>query len=63
MPIGVKVMKRPIKQTSYLRATLKGMANPYGDGRAAPRIAEVLRTVPLDARLIQKRFAEEGVTS
>ena len=26
MPIGVKVMKRPIKQTSYLRATLKGMA-------------------------------------
>ena len=44
-------------------ATLKGMANPYGDGRAAPRIAEVLRTVPLDVRLIQKRFAEESVSA
>jgi len=26
MAIGVKVMERPIAQTSYLRATLKGMA-------------------------------------
>jgi GDP/UDP-N,N'-diacetylbacillosamine 2-epimerase (hydrolysing) len=41
------------------RAGLKGMANPYGDGRAAARIVEVLRTVPLDARLAQKRFAED----
>ncbi|MDP3940265.1 MAG: UDP-N-acetylglucosamine 2-epimerase, partial [Deltaproteobacteria bacterium] len=40
------------------RAGLRGLANPYGDGRAAPRIVEVLRTVPLDARLIQKRWAE-----
>ena len=45
------------------RATLKGMANPYGDGRAAPPIAEVLRTVPLDARLIQKRFGEGSVSA
>lgn len=42
------------------RASLEGAANPYGDGRAAPRIAEVLRTVSLDARLIQKQFAEGG---
>src|SRR5207237_6809552 len=26
MPIGVKILKRPTQQTSYLRATLKGMA-------------------------------------
>ena len=26
MAIGVKVMKRPTQETSYLRATLKGMA-------------------------------------
>ena len=25
MPALVKVMKRPVKETSYLRATLKGM--------------------------------------
>ena len=33
------------------------ISNPYGDGRAAPRIVRVLREVPLDARLIQKRLA------
>jgi NADH-quinone oxidoreductase subunit I len=26
MAIGVKVLERPIEQTSYVRATLKGMA-------------------------------------
>lgn len=40
------------------RERLQGMPNPYGDGKAAPRIVEVLRTVPLDERLIQKRFAD-----
>ena len=30
--------------------------NPYGQGNAGPRIAEVLATVPLDARLIQKKM-------
>ena len=27
MAIGVKVLDRPIPETSYIRATLKGMAN------------------------------------
>jgi UDP-hydrolysing UDP-N-acetyl-D-glucosamine 2-epimerase len=43
------------------RAGLRGMANPYGDGQAAGRIVEMLRTVPLDTRLILKRFADGGV--
>lgn len=38
------------------RAGLAGMVNPYGDGHAAARIVEVLESVPLDERLIQKRF-------
>lgn len=37
------------------RASLADLANPYGDGRAAERIVDVLRTVPLDARLLNKR--------
>jgi UDP-hydrolysing UDP-N-acetyl-D-glucosamine 2-epimerase len=40
------------------RARLRGRPNPYGDGQAAPRIVEVLRTVPIDARLVQKRLAQ-----
>ncbi len=45
-------------QAPAFRARAGAAANPYGDGRAAPRIVEVLRTVPLDARLVQKRFHE-----
>jgi UDP-hydrolysing UDP-N-acetyl-D-glucosamine 2-epimerase len=41
-----------------LRERLRGAPNPYGDGRAAPRIVEVLRRVPLDARLVQKRSTD-----
>ncbi len=38
------------------RASLAGLENPYGNGKAAPRIADVLTTVPLDDRLLVKRF-------
>lgn len=38
------------------RERLLSMPNPYGRGVAARDIAYVLRTVPLDARLLQKRF-------
>lgn len=38
------------------RAALNGLKNPYGDGRAAERIVEVLRTAELGPSLIEKRF-------
>jgi UDP-N-acetylglucosamine 2-epimerase (non-hydrolysing)/GDP/UDP-N,N'-diacetylbacillosamine 2-epimerase (hydrolysing) len=38
------------------RERLRGIPNPYGDGRAAPRIVRVLREVLLDAQLIQKKL-------
>ncbi len=37
------------------RASLTGMCNPYGDGRAAEAIATILRQLPLDERLLRKR--------
>lgn len=40
------------------RADLDGMENPYGDGRAAERIREVLTTLPLDRELMTKQPAE-----
>jgi UDP-hydrolysing UDP-N-acetyl-D-glucosamine 2-epimerase len=40
------------------RESLRGLVNPYGDGRAAPRIAEVLASVTLGSRLIRKRFVD-----
>jgi UDP-hydrolysing UDP-N-acetyl-D-glucosamine 2-epimerase len=42
------------------RRMFAGMVNPYGDGQAAPRIVEVLRSVEIGSRLIQKRFTDLG---
>jgi UDP-hydrolysing UDP-N-acetyl-D-glucosamine 2-epimerase len=39
------------------RASLEGMENPYGDGQAAQRIADVLATCPLGPALLVKRAA------
>lgn len=40
---------------SGFRASLAGTKNPYGDGHAARRIHQVLRTIPL-ANLLRKHF-------
>ena len=40
------------------RRGLNGLVNPYGDGHAAEKIVEVLTTVPLDERLLRKRFED-----
>ncbi len=37
------------------RASLEGMTNPYGDGHAAERIADLLAEVPLGEKLFVKR--------
>ena len=38
------------------RESLAGLENPYGDGSASERIVERLATVPLDQKLLVKRF-------
>lgn len=39
-----------------MRAIARGTRNPYGDGNAAEHIAAVLCSVPIDAKLLKKRF-------
>jgi UDP-N-acetylglucosamine 2-epimerase (non-hydrolysing)/GDP/UDP-N,N'-diacetylbacillosamine 2-epimerase (hydrolysing) len=41
-------------ESSAFQASLKGMANPYGDGRAAERIVKVLTTLPSRNELLLK---------
>ncbi len=41
---------------SSFRVFLKELRNPYGDGHAAKRIVETIRTVTLDDRLVIKSF-------
>ena len=38
------------------RAQVRQCANPYQAGNAGRRIADVLASTPIDARLIQKRM-------
>jgi UDP-hydrolysing UDP-N-acetyl-D-glucosamine 2-epimerase len=38
------------------RASLGALINPFGDGHAAPRIVQILATVPLDKKLVIKTF-------
>ena len=45
-------------QSQEFRDSLVGMANPYGDGRAAEKIVEVLTTVPLGRELLIKRHTQ-----
>jgi UDP-hydrolysing UDP-N-acetyl-D-glucosamine 2-epimerase len=42
------------------RESLRGLVNPYGDGRAAPRITEVLASVALGPSLLRKRFVDRS---
>jgi UDP-hydrolysing UDP-N-acetyl-D-glucosamine 2-epimerase len=42
------------------RRSLAGMENPYGDGHASEKIAEVLTTVPLTPELLIKRAVESA---
>ncbi len=40
------------------REGLKDLVNPYGDGHATGRILRILSEIPLDDRLIRKRFVD-----
>ena len=40
------------------RASLQGMTNPYGDGRASAKTLETLKAVPLGEELMLKKFHE-----
>jgi len=43
-------------ESSRFRASLSDLVNPYGDGHAAARIVDTLRSVPLGSSLLVKRF-------
>jgi len=51
-----------LKATSEkFKVSLKSMMNPYGDGRSAPRIVDILSSLPLNPQLTAKRFNDIAV--
>jgi UDP-hydrolysing UDP-N-acetyl-D-glucosamine 2-epimerase len=53
---GVAVITAAIRKAMApeFRVSLKGMANPYGDGRSSRRIVEILKSTPVDEKLMLK---------
>lgn len=49
--------------SQQFRASLTGLTNPYGDGHAAARIADVLESVPLGPDILVKRFVDHPVSA
>ncbi len=47
---------RALDPAFHEQAQARAAANPYGTGRAAATIVEALRTIPIDERLLVKRF-------
>ena len=45
------------------RETASGVTSPFGDGHAAKRIVDVLKTVELGDRLLMKRFIDQPVAA
>jgi UDP-hydrolysing UDP-N-acetyl-D-glucosamine 2-epimerase len=46
-------------RSAGFRESLRGMANPYGDGHAAERIVQVLTTVPLQGLLRKRALSQD----
>ena len=49
-------------RSSEFRASLQGMINPYGEGRASETIVRTLTTVPLSQDLLMKRHGPSPVS-
>ncbi len=54
-----KQIKEAVKKAIYDKnflAKLKNCKNPYGDGKAGPKIAKILRKIPINKKLLEKKI-------
>lgn len=65
VPIAASDIAEAIRRvtSAEFASKMAGMSNPYGDGHAARIITERLASVPLDNRLLMKRFVDRTVDS
>jgi len=52
----IEAMEKALTDKEFLRE-VKKCENPYGDGKTAPRIAEILSQIEITPQLLQKRIA------
>ncbi len=59
-PAKQSILERiAVGRNAEFRRSLEGMENPYGDGHASERIAEIIASVPLGEELLIKRTSKE----
>ncbi len=53
-----KEIEKAIKKAldPKFKKSLKGMANPYGDGKSSKRIVDILESIPINDKLLVKRL-------
>jgi UDP-N-acetylglucosamine 2-epimerase (non-hydrolysing)/GDP/UDP-N,N'-diacetylbacillosamine 2-epimerase (hydrolysing) len=51
----IKAIEKALSDKEFLRE-VKKCQNPYGDGKASPRIAEVLSKIEITPKLLQKKI-------
>jgi UDP-N-acetylglucosamine 2-epimerase len=58
VPVERNEIRRGVEKalSTDFRSSIRNIVNPYGDGHAAPRIVDILRTVPLGRELLMKRM-------
>ncbi|CAO3363716.1 UDP-N-acetylglucosamine 2-epimerase [Azospirillum palustre] len=58
VPAAASAIAAAVRQTTSLqfKSALKSLDNPYGDGTAAPRMLDLLRTLPAGPDLVRKHF-------
>ena len=55
-----EISRALVRATSAaFRSGLKNLINPYGDGHSGKRIADILSALPLDKKLLRKRFIDQ----
>jgi len=53
-----RAIDKALNNKQFLKV-VKNITNPYGDGKSAQSIVDILETIPLNQDLIQKRITYE----
>lgn len=53
-----RAIDKALNNKQFLKV-VKNITNPYGDGKSAQRIVDILETIPINPKMVQKRISYE----
>lgn len=54
----IRAIDKALNNKQFLKV-VKNITNPYGDGKSAQRIVDILETIPINPKMLQKRISYE----